>query len=432
VIEGHARIAFDVCVDGPHGGRLTGNVAHLSTATAVGPYRNLLADRQWRILASFGLVGRFAMAMLGLGIVLLVARQTGSYATAGAAAAFNVLAGAFAAPQVGRLADRFGPSRVLRVGVPVHAFGLLGLIGAASAGTPGWVLCALAGVTGAALPPFGSFARALWARRLAGTPALHSAYALESIFDEIAWITGPALITLLGTLTHPAAGLLVCLACTVVGGFGMAGQPMAATPADHPEPGRSPLRYGLFWLAVVATFIVGATFGANDISVIAMAQEGGVLALGGAIIGVYATGSLIAGIAYGRKTWRGDPSVRFTIFGCLFAVGFAPLAFVPTVGWLVAVGAIAGAACSPILISGSTLVEHTVPQRSLTEALGWTNSALLVGAAAGSWYAGRAIEAGGAHHAFQFVALAAAVVPLAGLSVLAIRFLSRSRLRSRS
>ena len=58
-------------------------------------------------------VGRVCIAMTSLGIVWLVHARTGSYATAGLVTGGFAVAEAVAGPQLARLTDRFGQSRVL-------------------------------------------------------------------------------------------------------------------------------------------------------------------------------------------------------------------------------------------------------------------------------------------------------------------------------
>ncbi|MFF1262076.1 MULTISPECIES: hypothetical protein [unclassified Streptomyces] len=58
-------------------------------------------------------MGRVGIAMTGLGLVWLLHARTGSYGTAGLASACFALAEALIGPQVARLVDRFGQTRVL-------------------------------------------------------------------------------------------------------------------------------------------------------------------------------------------------------------------------------------------------------------------------------------------------------------------------------
>ena len=63
------------------------------------------------VLAAF--IGRLPLSMVGLGCVLLVASETGSYGLGGAVAAVGAVTTALAGPVIGRLADTHGQRRVL-------------------------------------------------------------------------------------------------------------------------------------------------------------------------------------------------------------------------------------------------------------------------------------------------------------------------------
>ena len=63
------------------------------------------------VLAAF--IGRLPLSMVGLGCVLLVASETGSYGYGGAVAAAGAVTTALAGPVLGRLADSHGQRRVL-------------------------------------------------------------------------------------------------------------------------------------------------------------------------------------------------------------------------------------------------------------------------------------------------------------------------------
>ena len=63
------------------------------------------------VLAAF--IGRLPLSMVGLGCVLLIAAETGSYGLGGAVAAVGAVTTALAGPVLGRLADSHGQRRVL-------------------------------------------------------------------------------------------------------------------------------------------------------------------------------------------------------------------------------------------------------------------------------------------------------------------------------
>ena len=72
-------------------------------------------------------------------------------------------------------------------------------------GAPAWCLFAAALPAGC-MPSMGSLVRARWALIYRGSPNLHTAYAFESVVDEIVFIIGPILSVGLCTAVFPEAG----------------------------------------------------------------------------------------------------------------------------------------------------------------------------------------------------------------------------------
>src|SRR5690349_15961504 len=76
------------------------------------PYRQVWSVPGAAAFSSIGAVARLPQAMAGLGAVVMITGQGGSYTEAGAVAGAISVSQALA-PQISRLADRFGQSRVL-------------------------------------------------------------------------------------------------------------------------------------------------------------------------------------------------------------------------------------------------------------------------------------------------------------------------------
>ncbi len=169
------------------------------------PYRDLLVTPGGLRFSSAAFIARMPISMFGLGIVLLVVAKTDSYGRAGALSAAFALVNAGAAPVIARLVDRFGQRRVLLRAVPVHVVALLAFVLLATRGAPTWaqvVAIVVAALTG---PSIGSVVRARWGYVLgADDPRLGTAYALESVLDELIFVVGPLIVTLLATLIAPA------------------------------------------------------------------------------------------------------------------------------------------------------------------------------------------------------------------------------------
>ena len=176
------------------------------------PYRDLLSTPGGKVFSGAAFVARLPISMIGLGIVLLVVSERDQYGLAGAVSATFALVNAVAAPLIARLTDRFGQSRVLAPAVGLYAFFLALFVVLVTAGAPTWTFFATAAATGVFAPSIGSLVRARWGFVLGSNPRLTTAYAYESVLDEIIFVVGPLLVTLLATKVAPQAGLLAAVA----------------------------------------------------------------------------------------------------------------------------------------------------------------------------------------------------------------------------
>ena len=364
------------------------------------------------------------MSMRGLGCVLMLVALTGSYGLAGAVAATLTLSQALTAPWLGRLADRHGQRRLLVLSLAAHSAGILLLVLAAQASAPAWTLFPAAGLAGAAALPVGSLVRARWAGLVGGTPALGTAFALESVLDEAIFVVGPVLVTALAVGVAPAAGLLGPLVFAVVGSVSLAIQGKTEPglpPESGPAGGPAVLSPGLIVL-ILAGVAIGTVLSVIDLGMVAFARERGVAGAAGPLLALFATGSMLAGLAYGAREWRSPPGLRFLIATAALCAGTVPILLADGIVVMALCVAIAGVGIAPALISSSTLVEVLVPRAALTEGLTWVITALTVGAAAGAALAGVAIDLAGSRAAFS-VALAA------GVSSVLITVIGREHLR---
>lgn len=392
----------------------------------LGSYTGLLADRDVHGFVGFGLVGRMAISMLSLGVVLLVSALRDSYALAGLVSAALVLGEAIGAPLVGRLADRYGQAPLLAAVVPVHSLALLALLLSCLHGQPAWQLVVAAAVSGGAFPPVGSFVRTRWSHRLGGTPRLHTAYAFESVVDELIFVVGPVAVTVLATEVHPAAGILTALAATIVGSIGFARQRRTEPgPQPRTREARFVLRNPTVLVVTAATCVTGAALGSIDVATVAFTSAEGARWAAGPVLAVLAVGSATGGLTFGAVHWRSDPALRYALLSTALGVLLLPLAFVSSLGLLFPLGLLCGLAIAPLLVAGNTLVELRAPRAALTEALTWVMTGLLGGVALGSWLAGQAVDTLGGHHGY--VVPSAAALASTGVCWLGWLVLRRTR-----
>jgi MFS family permease len=373
-------------------------------------YRAVLAMPGALRFCVAGAVGRMPMAMFSLGSLLLVAALTGRYGLAGLVSAAGSVSYAVCSPQVARLADRYGQRRVLRPTAAVFTIATAVFVTCVELRAPAWVVLAADALAGAAMPSLGSMVRARWSALLGSAPGLGTAYALESVVDELVFVVGPALVTVLATEVQPAAGVITAAAACALGTLALAGQ-VSTEPAVQPVPAarRGPRRAGrlpspgLVTLVPTVVFL-GAMFASIDLSTVAFAQQHGHKPLAGLILGTYALGSAVGGIWYGSRPWRAPLERRFAVTLGLTVAGVATFWVMPGLAALDAVIFVAGLTISPTLIAAFSLVERQARPGRRTEGMAWVSSAASVGIAAGSAVAGQVVDAGGARWGYGLAA----------------------------
>jgi MFS family permease len=372
----------------------------------LGKYAEVLRTPGAMAFSGAGLVARLPMSMFGLSIVLAITELGGSYGRAGIVAGIALVAHAVGSPLQARLADIFGQRRMLLPVLVLHTAGLIALIqllpDAAIDAAPAVPFLAAVVVTGLTLPQVGALVRARWARLHGASPRLHTAYAWESVVDEVIFVVGPILAVTLATGVHGLAGLVAILIFTLVGGLAFAAQrstePTPKRLSDSAE--RQPLPVlTLAWI-VVAFVFMGAIFGSVEVATVAFTEDLGAKGASGPVLAVFAAGSLLAGVITGAIHWRTSPRRRFVIGQAVLAAAVFPLAFVGSIPLLIPAIFIAGFGISPTLIAGFSMIEAEVPAARLTEGLAWVSTALGIGVAAGAAVAGPVIDRIGASEAF--------------------------------
>jgi MFS family permease len=400
------------------------------------PYAEIFRDRRARRFSAAAVIGRMPMAMLGLGTVLLISARTGHYGVAGSVAASGSLGAALCAPQLARLVDRLGQRRVLIPLCVVFAVAVAGLVLAVQLGAPDWVLFLPGILAGASMPVLGPMVRARWSALLAGSPRLHTAFSLESVGDELCYMVGPAVVTLLATQVHPAAGVTAAAALCLTGTLWFASQRDTEPPPrqplaqeDSPErprltPGArrfSLAAPGLIVLAPVYVFL-GGMFVSVDLSTVAFATSFGHKPLAGVLLACWAFGSGVGGLWYGTRNWRSPTWRRFAVTLALTVAGVWTFGAVPNLITLALVQFLCGMAIAPTLIAGYSLMEEQAWPGRTTEAMTWLSTGIGVGVACGATAAGFILDAFGARWGYVFAAScgsASVLLCLAGLRRLA-------------
>lgn len=407
-------------------------------------------------------IGRFPIAMNGLGMVLLIQQVRGAYSVAGIVTGAFALATALGAPVWGRLMDLHGQPRVLMPTSVVSGVATAGLALSTIGGAPNVVLVLLAVVAGVAFPPVSPAMRAAWRVIFTRDSSRRLGYALDASAVELIFVLGPLLLSLLAAWSPPQVPLLVSAAMLVIGTWAYSATAAARTrpvvhveppahvqPPGHVEPpahdaeapsaapgqalsaeppriDRTPRTAlaapGIAGVLLVA-LLMAVGFGQLDTSIVATADTvlGSTTKLGLLFLFI-AGGSAIGGITYGSRTWPGSDPGRLALLMTLFALSLVPWPFLlrlehPPLPLLFALLFVTGLTIAPTLIIFQGLLDLLSPRNRMTEAQALLSASQTTGAAAGTALAGFTVDAWHAPGGIAGAALAVgvgAVVAIAG------------------
>ena len=357
------------------------------------PYREIFRAPGTAGFSSAAFVARMPVSMVMLGIVTMLSQVRGEYWLAGAVAATYALSNALIAPQVSRLVDRVGQRRVLIPAAAATVAALAGLMLATRLEASPWVLFLFAGLAGL-MPSMSAMVRARWTEIYRDTPHLRTAFAFESLIDEVIFILGPILAIGLSVSLFPEAGVLAALVLLVIGVSLFAAQ-RGSEPRIHAREdgdGSSVIRLPQIRIIAFVMVAIGAIFGTAEVTAVAFAEAQGQKAAASLVLASYAAGSLIVGIVFGAMRLRMSLAAQFQIAVALAAVTTLPLAFVTGLASLGFVLFLAGAAVSPTIIVAMGLVERFVPPAKLTEGITWAITGIGIGMAVGASASGWVID----------------------------------------
>lgn len=335
-------------------------------------------------LATFG--ARLPQGMIGISILLLLAREQG-IRTAGGVAACYTLGFGMIVPLSGRLIDRVGVGRVVPVMTLAHTASVLSLIAAAvqSRYTTLCLICgALAGVTG---PPLGPAVRALWLQ--SPTAEMRRAgLALDTAFLSLSNILGPVAASALVAI-QPSAGLLGVLAVTITGGYFLLSvhrhSPELGVRHDA-DPGSGfwgPLRVSAFRSLLTVMLFASSAITSVAVGLPALAEINGAGRVSGLLVGAFSVGGVIGGIAWGRRNPHRSRQRRLPmpLLGLAVTLSLLPLAGDhPAV--LLAVAPLAGLPVAIVLATLAMAAADSAPAGTATEAQSWLVTANTAGSAA--------------------------------------------------
>lgn len=365
------------------------------------PYREIFRAPGAKGFAAAGFIARLPIAMAPIGIVAMLSQTHGEYWLAGAVSATYALTNAFLAPQISRLVDRAGQTAVVAPATAVSVIAFVLLIVAANQDWPVLTLFVSA-LLAAAMPSIPAMVRARWTEIFRDRPELYTAFAFESVADELVYIAGASLSVGLSVALFPEAGMLASTLFLAAGtaAFILQRSTEPRLRQSTNGSGGSAIRFRPVQIITLALIFVGVIFATAEVSTVAMTKELGQPGAASLVIGVYALGSFILGLIVGALNLTMPLPRRLVISVAAIALTTVPLLFADTVLLLAVTVFISGLAISPTFITAFGLIERRVPESMLTEGITWVMTGIGIGMALGAFAAGWVVDAFGARSGF--------------------------------
>ncbi len=337
-----------------------------------------------RVLLS-QLVARFPFGMLSIAFLVFAQRTYDSYAAAGAVLAAMSLGNAVAGPISARFIGVWGVRTVILSAATLVSATITVMV---FVPMPVFVMAMLGCLAGAAYPPVQSAVRTLYPK-MVDSQQLGALYSLDASAQEIIWIVGPVITTFISIQISDVLGVMLSVAFFIGGGLWFVTSPAVAKvkiPRNSSRFG-AVLRNPVVSLNTFIGLLFVASFASAEASIIAI--FGDTNSQSGFVLGAWALGSLVGGLALGH--------VGIAPWGLLWRIGITVvglgLAFVSTdFWWLTAVLFLAGVGVAPSLAALFSNVSASVRFSETPEAFGWLGTGQVIGAAAGSAVAGITID----------------------------------------
>ena len=377
------------------------------------PYSEIFKAPGAKGFASAGFVARLPIAMAPIGIVAMLSQTHGEYWLAGAVSATYALTNAVVAPQISRLVDRIGQTRVVVPTTVISVIAFAALIAAANQDWPIWTLfvSAFAGRGHAQHPGDGAGALD---RDFPRPPRAQHRLRLRIGGRRACLYRRRIAVGRPERRAVPRGGNAGQHAVPRVriGGIHRATRDGAARAGRWNRAARgSAIRQRPVQIITFALIFIGAIFATAEVSAVAITKELGQPSAASLVIGVYAVGSFVVGLIVGALNLKMPLQRQLAIAIGIIALTTLPLLFADTVPLLALAVFVSGVAISPTFITAFGLIERRVPAAMLTEGVTWVMTGIGIGMALGAFASGWVVDNFGAHNGF-WVSVVAGTVSL--------------------
>jgi MFS family permease len=330
------------------------------------------------------LYARFPFGMMTLAFVMHIEHVHHSYAVAGLALGADTIGAAISGPVLGRLLSKYGTSRVL---ITTASIGAAAMVGIGVLDAPPVAMIGLALVVGLTSPPIQTAARTIYPT-LVKKKELPAVYSLDATSQELIWVIGPVLATVLAAQFNTMFVVVLMAAVQVTGALWFCSNRevnQMVIPSSNRKMGGVLSNKIVLTTAILGLLLIGG-FSGVEVGTVAIVPK----ALAGVVIGALSLGSIVGGVFLGNRV---KSRWSLTMLLGLVLLGYLMLWISPSDPiWIAICLFIAGVGVAPSLgILGAAIAGNLKPGEA-AEANGWAGTGQLMGYSAGAALSGIAID----------------------------------------
>jgi MFS family permease len=359
------------------------------------------------------LLARFAFGMQTITFAIHLQNKYQNYTVAGLAIGASTVGGAIAGPVLGRWMAVVGIKPVVVVSSFLASICFL-LVGFAPISEP--LVIGIALVLGMVLPPIQPAARTVYPTLVTSEAQRNTLYSVDAILQEVIWILGPVLATVLIASTNTLVPIVAMAAVQLIGGlwFGLLKQVREAPIPRSKKRLGSVLRSRLVRVLIIINLLFVGSFSALEIGAVAAVGQ----AEAGFVIAMLSIGSVVGGLAFGhraRSPLALSKQLAVVLIGDLliFFNATDPI-------WLSICLFISGIGVATAFATMGAVIGKSVKLDESTEVYGWIGSGQNIGYGAGAAVAGLVVDRLNSTTSFGVAAgldLVALLVALAAVSI---------------
>jgi len=359
------------------------------------------------------LLARFAFGMQTITFAIHLQNKYQNYTVAGLAIGASTLGGALAGPVLGRWMAVVGIKPVVVVTSFLASICFL-LVGFAPVSEP--LVIGISLVLGMVLPPIQPAARTVYPTLVTSEAQRNTLYSIDAILQEVIWILGPVLATVMIATTNTLVPIVAMAAVQLIGGlwFGLLKQVKDAPIPRSKKRLGSVLRSRLVRVLIIINLLFVGSFSALEIGAVAAVGQ----AEAGFVIAMLSIGSVVGGLAFGhraRSPLALSKQLAVVLIGDLliFFNATDPI-------WLSICLFISGIGVATAFATMGAVIGKSVKLDESTEVYGWIGSGQNIGYGAGAAVAGLVVDRLNSTTSFGVAAgldLVALLVALAAVSI---------------